>query len=146
MRKAILLLLLFVSCSHQERLPAADLQHRVDKIVDHIQDDFGLFIAYPVIVTDIPDRYYGYCDIGAGKHVKINRVSASSLSYRALYILVLHEISHCSLNLRHYDKKMADGCPATFMHSSLHEKCCERHFFLYLEIMRETLRLLNERH
>ena len=71
-----------------------------------------------ITFADLPPDYLGYCAINIGDGVVlVQRDEWTKATYITQVQLIYHELGHCLLRRKHFDTLLANGQPASIMHS-----------------------------
>jgi len=73
-----------------------------------------------------PTSVLAYCLLlgGKGMYVAVNRDNWRKLTQDRRMLTMMHEMGHCSMNLKHNDAEFKDGCPVYLMASYIMPQYC----------------------
>jgi hypothetical protein len=87
----------------------------------------GRNVDYPVFFKFEETENAGVCTHtawGLPLYVEINLYQWRMLSEEQRIMLLLHELGHCSLGLKHDNREFKDECPKSLMHKFLAPEIC----------------------
>ncbi len=110
MIKNIILILLLFSCSSNNLNTVRYIEQDFEEIVLDFEEMYGIYVNYPVVYVDQlsagGSSAIAICLTQDGGPVRIEILKDDYIVDNLLWLVIWHELSHCSLGLSHYNDEI----------------------------------------